>query len=73
MLIVYDTKTRFGLVSIILHWYVAAAVLFLLTTGLVIYFIGAHGALRPLRDDIAYFHLSVAVHVADVVEGALSH
>ncbi len=61
MLIIRDTKTRFGLVSIILHWYVAAAVLFLLTTGFVIYLIGAHGALRPLRDDIAYFHLSVAV------------
>lgn len=26
----YDTKTHFGLISVILHWYVAAAVLFLL-------------------------------------------
>lgn len=57
----YDTKTRFGLLSVLLHWYVAAAVLFLLTTGLIIYFIGAHGALRPLRYDIAYFHMSVAL------------
>jgi len=61
MLIVKDTNTRFGLVSVILHWYVALAVLTLLSTGLVIYLIGAHGALRPLRDDIAYFHLSIAM------------
>ena len=36
-------------------------VLTLLSTGLVIYFIGAHGALRPLRDDITYFHMSIAL------------
>ena len=61
MLLVNDTRTRFGLVSVVLHWYVALAVLTLLSTGLVITSIGEHGALRPLRDDIAYFHMSIAM------------
>jgi cytochrome b561 len=60
MLVMSDTNTRFGFVSVALHWYVAVAMLFLLTTGFLIFLIGAHGALRPLRADITYFHMSVA-------------
>ena len=62
MLLIRDTRTRFGLVSVLLHWYVAIVILFiLLPTGLLIYFIGPHGALRPLRADITFFHQSVAI------------
>lgn len=61
MLLVNDSDTRFGLISVVLHWYVALAVLTLLSSGFVIYFIGEHGVLRPFRDDIAYFHMSIAM------------
>src|SRR5262245_42921266 len=62
MLLVNDTKTRFGLVSVLLHWYVAIAILgILLPTGFLIWFIGPHGALRPLRADITFFHQSIAL------------
>ena len=62
MLLIKDTRTRFGLVSVLLHWYVAITILgILLPTGLLIYFIGPHGALRPLRADITFFHQSVAI------------
>jgi cytochrome b561 len=62
MLLIKDTRTRFGLISVLLHWYVAIAVLgILIPTGLLIYFIGPHGALRPLRADITFFHQSIAL------------
>jgi cytochrome b561 len=62
MLLIRDTRTRFGLISVLLHWYTAIVVLFiLLPTGLLIYYIGPHGALRPLRADLTFFHQSVAL------------
>ena len=62
MLLVKDTPSRFGLISVILHWYIAGIILlFLLPTGLLIYVIGPHGALRPLRADLTWWHMSVAL------------
>ena len=61
MLLVRDTGARFGLVSVLLHWYVAMAVLLLLPAGLVILYLGPHGALRPLRADLTWWHLSIGV------------
>ena len=62
MLLIKDTETRFGVISILLHWYTAIVILFiLLPSGLLIYFIGPHGALRPLRADLTFFHQSVAL------------
>ena len=61
MLLVKDTKNRFGAVSVFLHWYVAAAIFFLLPTGLVIDYFGPHGPLRALRADLTWWHMSIAV------------
>jgi cytochrome b561 len=61
MLLLRDTSTRFGLVSVVLHWYVAAAVLFLMVTGFFMYIVGDQGTLRPVREDLMYFHASIAV------------
>jgi cytochrome b561 len=61
MLLVKDTKTRFGLVSVLLHWYITATILFLLPSGLLIDYIGPHGPLKPLREDMTWWHMSFAV------------
>lgn len=61
MLLVKDSKTRFGFVSVFLHWYVAATIFFLLPTGATILYLGPHGPLRPLREDITWWHMSFAV------------
>ena len=62
MLLIKDRPNQFGLISVILHWYIAAVILFfLLPTGLLIYYIGPHGALRPLRADLTWWHMSVAL------------
>jgi cytochrome b561 len=61
MLLVKDTKTRFGAVSVALHWYIAASILFLLLTGETMRYLGAHGPLRPFRESLALLHMSVAI------------
>jgi cytochrome b561 len=62
MLLIKDTRTRFGLISVLLHWYTAIVILgIMIPTGLLIYFIGPHGALRPLRADLTFFHQSIAL------------
>ena len=61
MLLIKDTPTRFGLVSVLLHWYIAATILFLLLSGAVIHFLGVHGPLRPLRESLTWWHMSFAV------------
>ena len=61
MLLVKDTKTRFGVVSVLLHWYIAATILFLLMTGETMRILGAHGPLRPFRESLALLHMSFAI------------
>src|SRR5258706_8052601 len=61
MLLVKDTKTRFGVVSVLLHWYIAATILFLLLTGETMRYLGAHGPLRPFRESLAQLHMSFAI------------
>jgi len=53
MLLVKDTKDRFGVISVLLHWYIAATILFLLLSGSTIHYVGVHGPLRPLRESLA--------------------
>lgn len=60
-LLVKDTGTRFGLVSVTLHWYIALTILFLLLSGTGIHFVPAQGPLRPLRQDLTWWHMSFAV------------
>jgi cytochrome b561 len=67
MLLVKDTETRFGLVSVLLHWYIAATILFLLFSGLTIHYLGAHGPLRPLRESLAWWHMSFAITAAPFI------
>jgi cytochrome b561 len=61
MLLIKDTKTRFGLVSVLLHWYIALTILVLLLSGTGIHFLPVHGPLRPLRQDLTWWHMSFAV------------
>ncbi len=61
MLLVKDTETRFGLISVALHWYIALTILFLLVTGTGIHFLPVHGPLRPLRQSLTWWHMSFAV------------
>jgi cytochrome b561 len=61
LLLLNDTKTRFGLVSVFLHWYIAAAILILLPVGLLILYLGPHGPLRSLRADLTWWHMSIGV------------
>lgn len=61
MLLVKDTKTRFGLISVLLHWYIALTILFLLLSGTGIHFLPVHGPLRPLRQSLTWWHMSFAV------------
>ncbi len=61
MLLIKDTKTRFGLVSVLLHWYIALTILCLLLSGSGIHFLPAQGPLRPLRQDLTWWHMSFAV------------
>lgn len=56
-----DTKSTFGYLSIVLHWYVGITVIFLLVSGLLTQFIGPHGALRPFREDLTWWHMSIGV------------
>jgi cytochrome b561 len=67
MLLVKDTKDRFGLVSVALHWYIALTVLFLLLSGATINFVGVHGPLRPLRESLAWWHMSFAITAAPFI------
>jgi cytochrome b561 len=67
MLLIKDTNTRFGLVSILLHWYIAATILFLLLTGSTLHFLGVHGPLRPLRESLTWWHMSFAVTAAPLI------
>ena len=60
-LLVKDTGTRFGVISVALHWYVALTILFLLLTGTGIHFLPVHGPLRPLRESLTWWHMSFAV------------
>jgi len=61
MLLIKDTKNRFGLISVLLHWYIALTILFLLMTGTGIHFLPVHGPLRPLRQSLTWWHMSFAV------------
>jgi cytochrome b561 len=61
MLLIKDTRTRFGLISVLLHWYIAATILFLLLSGSGIHFLPVHGPLRPLRQSLTWWHMSFAV------------
>ena len=61
MLLIKDTNSRFGLVSVLLHWYIASTILFLLLSGSVIHFLPVHGPLRPLRQTLTWWHMSFAV------------
>ncbi len=61
MLLVKDTKTQFGLISVLLHWYIALTILFLLLSGTSIHFLPVHGPLRPLRQSLTWWHMSFAV------------
>jgi len=56
-----DSATAFGVVSILMHWYVAIVVFFFLITGFTTEFIGPHGALRPFREDLTWWHMSIGV------------
>jgi len=67
MLLVKDTKTRFGVVSVALHWYIAASILFLLLTGETMRYLGAHGPLRPFRESLALLHMSVALTAVPLI------
>jgi cytochrome b561 len=67
MLLVKDTKDRFGLVSVLLHWYIAATILFLIMTGATIHFVGVHGPLRPLRESLTWWHMSFAITAAPFI------
>jgi cytochrome b561 len=67
MLLVKDTKDRFGLVSVLLHWYIAVTILFLLLSGSTINFVGVHGPLRPLRESLAWWHMSFAITAAPFI------
>ena len=64
MLLIKDTRTRFGLISVLLHWYIAATILFLLLSGSGIHFLPVHGPLRPLRQSLTWWHMSFAVTAA---------
>lgn len=64
MLLIKDTRTRFGLVSVVLHWYIALTILFLLLSGTSIHFVPPQGPLRPLRQDLTWWHMSFAVSAA---------
>jgi len=67
MLLVKDTKDRFGLVSVFLHWYIAVTVLFLILSGATINFVGVHGPLRPLRESLTWWHMSFALTAAPFI------
>lgn len=56
-----DSATAFGVISILMHWYVAIVVFFFLITGFTTEFIGPHGALRPFREDLTWWHMSIGV------------
>jgi cytochrome b561 len=60
-LMLRDGPDRFGAVSVFLHWYIAATILFLLPSGLIIDYLGPHGPLKPLREDLTWWHMSFAV------------
>jgi cytochrome b561 len=55
-MLIKDSKDQFGLVSILLHWTIALAVITLLATGITAFVIGR----GPLRTDLLNFHLSLA-------------
>jgi cytochrome b561 len=61
MLLIKDTTNRFGVISVLLHWYIALTILFLLMTGSGIHFLPVHGPLRPLRQSLTWWHMSFAV------------
>jgi cytochrome b561 len=67
MLLVKDTKDRFGVISVLLHWYIAATILFLLLSGSTIHYVGVHGPLRPLRESLAWWHMSFAITAAPFI------
>ena len=67
MLLIKDTKDRFGLVSVLLHWYIAATILFLVLSGSTIHYVGVHGPLRPLRESLAWWHMSFAITAAPFI------
>jgi cytochrome b561 len=67
MLLVKDTKDRFGVISVLLHWYIAATILFLLLSGSTIHYVGVHGPLRPLRESLAWWHMSFAITAAPLI------
>jgi cytochrome b561 len=67
MLLIKDTQNRFGLVSVLLHWYIALTILFLLASGTGIHFLPVHGPLRPLRQSLTWWHMSFAVTVFPLV------
>lgn len=54
-MLIKDTKDQYGLISIVLHWFVALAVITALITGTTA-FIAGRG---PLRTDLLNFHMSV--------------
>lgn len=70
-LLVKDTGTRFGVISVALHWYVALTILFLLMTGTGIHFLPVHGPLRPLRQSLTWRHMSFAVTAVPFVFGRI--
>ena len=55
-MLIKDTRDQFGIVSIVLHWAIALAVMTLLATGVTAFILG-RGALRT---NLLNFHLSLA-------------
>ena len=59
-MLIKDTKTQYGLVSVVLHWIIAVTIIILIPTGVW----GHYLPLNTLKANVLNFHLSLACAIA---------